>query len=304
MMRILIVLCFAILFAAILYPLFRQEAPPEPGAPPDAGDDGQSNVINPNDLREQGEVKSLLVGLTILFVAMSFLLSVTMGAAAVIVIGSMFWLKVRQGQLLGQAVKIGPQQLPEVYDVALTAARRIGQALPDLFVMQNPTINAFAMGAMGRKTIVLHSATVEAMQPEELCYVIGHELTHIKCGHTQWMVLTSLSDTLRLPLVSTIVAYLLRGWSRKAEYTADRGGLLACQDLSVSFSAMAKLLIGKELYQQLNIDTLMAQKNDVDTDIVARLSENLSDHPYVMNRARSLQQFSASDYYKDLCEVR
>lgn len=305
-MRILIILGFALLFAAIVYPLFRQRDSVRPGQLSNSETDDETepaNQVNPNDLREDGEINSLVVGLLILFVAMSALLSVTFGMVALIVVGSIFWLKVRQGQLLGQAVKIGPKQLPEVYKTAQLAARRLGQPLPDIFITQDPTINAYAMGALGRHTIVLHSATVEAMEPDELCYVIGHELTHIKCGHTQWMILTNLSDTLRLPFVSSIVGYILRAWSRKAEYTADRGGLLASQNLPGSFSAMAKLVVGKELYQQLDIDNLMAQKDDVDSNLVAKLSESLSDHPYIMHRALSLQQFAESNYYQNLCDA-
>lgn len=300
MMRVLIILGFALVFAAIVYPLFRQRDDDD-AAVRDLDED-EFNKVNPDDLREQGESSSLLLSLLILFLVLLFLLQATFGTIALLLLGSVFWLKVRQGQLLGQAVKVGAQQLPDVYAAAKTAARRIGQGLPDIFVVQDPVINAYAMGIMGRKSIVLNSATVEAMEPGELSYVIGHELTHIKCGHTQWMVFTSLSDTFHLPFVSAIVGYILRGWSRKAEYTADRGGLLACQDLGSSFSAMAKLVIGKELYQQLDIDRLIAQKDAVDADVVARLSETLSDHPYIVNRARSLQYFSESNYYKNLCD--
>jgi len=292
-MRVLIVLGFAIVFAAIVYTLFRQQDDEEEG----------SNTINPNDLRENSEQKSLLVGLTILVVAMVFLLSMTFGTIALILLASVFWLKVRQGQLLGQAVKVGPKQLPDIYTIAQTASRRLGQPLPDIFIVQDPSINAYAMGVIGRKSLVLNSATVEALTSDELCYVIGHELAHIKCGHTQWMVLTSLSDTMRLPFVSAIVGYILRGWSRKAEYTADRGGLLANQNLASSFSALAKLAIGKELYQQLDIEQLMAQEDAVGADLVAKLSEGLSDHPYIMHRAKSLQIFSQSNYYQNLIDV-
>ena len=43
------------------------------------------------------------------------------------------------------------------------------------------------------------------MDEDELGYVIGHELTHIKCAHTHWMALTNASGAIGLPLVSVLV---------------------------------------------------------------------------------------------------
>ena len=102
-------------------------------------------------------------------------------------------------------MKIGPNQFPDVYRIAERGARRLGMPLPDLFVVQDPTINAFTMGFFGRKSIVLHSATIQSMDEDELGYVIGHELTHIKCAHTHWMALTNASGAIGLPLVSVLV---------------------------------------------------------------------------------------------------
>lgn len=259
--------------------------------------------IYADDLREQGETANLLGGMAITFVVLLFLLRVTFGAIIVIILASIFWLKVRQGQLLGQAVKVSSQQLPGIHALVVKAASRLQTPLPDVFVVQDPTINAYAIGSFGRKSIVLNSATIESMDEDELCYIIGHELTHIKCDHTQWMVFTSVSDTISLPVVSSALGFVFRGWSRKAEYTADRGGLVACQNLRAAFSALCKVAVGKELFEQLNISELMAQKDEVDSDITSKFSETLGDHPYIINRTASLQNFASSSYYKQLCGI-
>lgn len=273
-----------------------------------SGPSGQNQAKNKqtpvyaDDLREQGENTNLLVGIAMTLLVLLFLLRVTFGAILFVVLGSVFWLKVRQGQLMGQAVKVGPQQLPQIHALVEKASKRLQQAAPEVFVVQDPTLNAYAVGAFGRKSIVLNSATVESMDADELCYIIGHELTHIKCNHTQWMVFTTVSDTIRLPFVSSVIGFLFRGWSRKAEYSADRGGLLANQNFEAAISALCKVAVGKELFDQLNLQELMTQKDELDSDYGRRFSETLGDHPYIVNRVFSLQQFSNSNYYRNLCD--
>ncbi len=271
------------------------------------GAKGESDRVVPvaaGDFRVPGETAALLAGIVIMAVILVVLLRVTFGVILALLAVSIFWLKVRQGQLLGQAVQVGPQQLPAVFARAKTASNKLHMPMPDVFVVQNPVLNAFALGFFGRKSIVINSATVEAMDEDELCFVIGHEFTHIKCAHTHWLVLTNLSDTIRLPVVSSLIGFVLRGWSRRAEYTSDRGGLIACQNLRAAISAIAKLAVGKTLFEQLDIEQLMHQKEAVDSDLVAKLSEALGDHPYIVNRVQALHEFSRTEYFKKLSTPR
>ncbi len=268
------------------------------------GESKQAAHLAAGNFRVPGETAALLSGIVVMAVVFVVLFRVTFGVILALLAASIFWLKVRQGQLLGQAVKVGPRQLPAVFERAQTASTKLCEPMPDVFVVQNPVLNAFALGFFGRKSIVLNSATVEAMDEDELCFVIGHELTHIKCAHTHWLVLTNLSDAVRLPVVSSLIGFVLRGWSRRAEYTSDRGGLIACQNLRAAISAIAKLAVGKTLFEQLDIEQLMHQKEAVDSDLVAKLSEVLGDHPYIVNRVQALHEFSGTEYFKKLSTPR
>lgn len=259
-----------------------------------------TNDVRAAHLRVPGEIRALCIGILAIAVMFFVLLRVTFGAVLLLVAVSVVGLKIRQGQLLGQSVRVNRYQLPKVFEAARVAASRVSTPLPDVFVTQNPVINAYALGFFGRTSIVLHSATVEAMDADELCYVIGHELTHIKCGHVYWLVFTNLKDAFQLPIISGLLGFLLRGWSRKAEYTSDRGGLVACRNLRASISALAKLTVGQTLAKQLNLDELSGQKEEADADTIARISEAFSDHPYVANRVFALHGFSETEYYKSL----
>ena len=256
--------------------------------------------VKAGELRVRAEWITLALGLLVLFALFLFVLRITLGAVLLLVGVFAVWVKVRQGQLLGLSVRVTAAQLPEVHRVAQLAADRLGMPIPDLFVTQNPVINAYALGFFGRKSVVLHSATVEAMTPEELCSVIGHEFTHIKCDHTSWLVFTNLKDAVRIPFVSDLAGLILLAWSRNAEYTADRGGLVACRDLPATVSALAKVAVGPDLFQQLDLDAFFAQRDAVGRDDVSRLAESLSTHPYVVNRISALRRFAGSSRYRDL----
>lgn len=257
-------------------------------------------VIEPDDLRVQKEKNALYFGLVAIGILFLIVLGISLGTVLVLVMILGFWVKVRQGQLLGQSVKVTEAQLPEVFVAAREAAQRLCMRMPDVFVVQNPSIGAYALGFLGRKSIILNSATVEAMEPSELRAIIGHEFTHIKCDHTNWIVFTNLNDAIWIPIISDLIGFILLNWSRKVEYTADRGGLLASRDLRASVSALAKVAVGRELFNHLNLDEFFKQRDEIGQDDLARLSETLSTHPYIVNRIHALKAYIKSVDYQRL----
>lgn len=264
------------------------------------GKDRAPNAVGPDDLRVAGEKGALWLGIGILlfFMLLSLLfggwliLPFILTAAAIVV-----W--IRQGQLVGNAVKVSQQQFPEINEVIDTVARRLGMRRSEVFIRFDPTINATAIGFLAKKSVILHSALVEAMQLDELHQVIGHEFSHIKCGHTTLGVLTTAAD-IRVPVISQILSLVFLRWSRKAEYTCDRGGLIACRDPKAALSAMCKVAVGPELFKKMDIEHFLKQQMDLSQNDVARLSESLIDHPYLVRRIQAIEDFYASSQYKEL----
>ena len=259
---------------------------------PSTFDWSPGHPVQANDLRVPGETLALCLGLGLMGFVLLVLLRVTFGLILILVVLAILWLKLRQGQLLGQAVKVSEQQLPDVHAVACQAAEHLSMPMPDVFVVQNPVINAYALGFWGRKSVVLNSATVEAMTANELCSIIGHEFTHIKCRHTHWLVFTTLKDTVRVPIIADMLGFVLLNWSRKAEYTCDRGGLIANMDLDACITALAKVAVGKALFNKMDLNAFFAQRTNLSADDIARLGELLSTHPYIINRFHALRIFA------------
>lgn len=259
-----------------------------------------SKYISPEDFRVNGENAALYGGFFAAAVILFFLLSVSFGLVLIAlgILAIVVWIK--QGQLLGNSAKVSPQQFPNVYAISKQAADRLGMHIPDVFVRQDPVLNAFALGFLVRKSVILNSATVESMTDKELQFIIGHEFSHIKCGHTNLAVLTNAHNQIRLPIFTDILNFLFNVWSRRAEYTCDRGGVLANRDLKSAISAICKVAVGPKLVANINIDDLINQSKDIDSSDVARIAETFGSHPYIVKRISALERFFESNRYARL----
>ena len=192
------------------------------------------------------------------------------------------------------------KQFPEIHSVAIEAARRLCMPCPPVFIQYSPVINAYALGFMSSPTVVLHSALVEALSEDELIQVVGHEFSHIKCGHTFWTVITGGAGSIQVPVLSQLLGFLFLFWSRRAEYTCDRGGLLCSRSLASAYAAMGKLAVGKELYERLQLDEFLQQAAQVNANQFSKFAESFVTHPYLVKRFGQLKEFMGSATYEEL----
>src|SRR2546430_14096629 len=93
------------------------------------------------------------------------------------------------------AVKVTPQQCPDLYAKLQIACTTLGVDMPELFVQQNPIVNAFT-GGVERPIIVLHSSLIERLNDEEVLAVIAHEVGHIHAEHVLYITAAHLLEAL------------------------------------------------------------------------------------------------------------
>lgn len=218
-----------------------------------------------------------------------------------------------KGQLLGDTVRVGPGQFPEVHHLVLECAAVLNMQAPDVFIKHSPTFNAMTLGA-SKPLIILHSALVESFSPHELAYIIGHEMGHIKSEHSLYLSaayilamgarglanrLFGLGALLMGPALQA-----LQAWMRKAELTADRAGLLCVQDLDLARRSLIKLAVGsKALFERMDIDEYLRQADVASQDGYGRMGEMMQTHPHIANRVRELRYFADSPLYASLLGV-
>jgi Zn-dependent protease with chaperone function len=216
-----------------------------------------------------------------------------------------------------KGVAIGPRQYPDIYALAEECAQRLGIGIPQLFVYPDVDGNAFTITTTDVAPIIVLSTTlVEALEPNELLFVIGHECGHI---HNLHGVYQTAFEFISNPLaqgilklvqaagVSFRVLDLAAGavqlglrlffdkWERCAEVTGDRAGLICCGDERVAVQALAKLTTrGGERLRDINIDEYVQQLNAIQPSSL-RLQELVMDHPLVPRRIAALRHFAACE---------
>jgi Zn-dependent protease with chaperone function len=266
------------------------------GGAPKADPNLGHNLSSVEALRSPGESAALLVGLG-LFAGSWLVFDVVTDAIPLLAVslGLIIYVLYQQGAIKGSAVAVSQRSFPEVDKLAQIAAGRLGIGKPDLFIKHSRELNAYAIGFLGSSCVVLHSQTVHALTnaPKELQFIIGHEFTHIKCSHVVWQTIAARNPILgRIPVLNYLLPLFFSWWSRQAEYTADRGGLIACKDLAASQKALARLVIGPELFDRLNIEEFINQARN--GDISTKASEFLSSHPLLAKRLLALAEFARS----------
>jgi Zn-dependent protease with chaperone function len=212
------------------------------------------------------------------------------------------WKTMAKNDLLGRAVRVTDHQFPELYALLQRASETLRIPVPALYVApQISELNAHTFGTDMDAYIVLNAALVDHLTPEELLCVIGHECGHIQNNHAVYLTALYYLTTAASRFVRWIVqpaTLALKGWSRRAEVTCDRAGLLCTRSLDVSLAALVKLALGsKRLYEKIDLNEYLKQLDEARTG-PGKLGEYLQSHPYLPKRVQALKEFEQSIYYQ------
>jgi hypothetical protein len=157
---------------------------------------------------------------------------------------------------------------------------------------------------------VITTGMINLYDPEELRWVVGHELGHVLSGHAVYrtMLLILLGWATRaafLPIAIALTAIIwgLEEWFRKSELSCDRAGLLAGQDLDAGRRALMKLAGGAQL-SELNPDAFREQAREYDAvpdlrdSILKILQLRGNTHPFAVVRFAELDYWATHGDYE------
>jgi Zn-dependent protease with chaperone function len=214
--------------------------------------------------------------------------------------------------LMANTVRISDAQLPEVWASHRAALARLDiDGVPDLYMGQNPFINASAIGSK-KPMIIINSQTVSLLDEMELRTVLGHEAGHVLSDHMLYSTALAIllwigtAPLMRLPFFAGIpllaIQLALLEWYRAAELTCDRAATLVnrspmttCQTLMV--------MAGGTASRRLSLDAFIAQAAEYDDvepgwDKFTRFRiEVLQTHPFAVKRVSELMKWVRSGEY-------
>ena len=210
-------------------------------------------------------------------------------------------------------LRVTPKMFGRLHRSLTWAAKILDVPEPELYVTVDPVPNAWTYGHT-RPFITLTSGLIDMMSDEELFFVIGHELGHIKAGHVLYGTMArNIAAIVELLGEATLgigallgrgLAFALYEWYRCAELTSDRAALLCVQDLEPARSTFMKLAGGTtRLAGEMDRDEFLRQireYEEVDRSTLDKAYKVLltvqRTHPFAMQRAKELETWFESGY--------
>ena len=145
---------------------------------------------------------------------------------------------------LANHVRLGENQMPEIYNLLPPICETLGTDVPDLYYVDSKEMNAYTAG-ISKPVIILYSGLVKKLPPKLISIVLAHECGHIACKHVLYNSLARnlLRKSREAALdkawknenwkVFEIDQYItpalikaFRFWSRCSELSADRAAIL------------------------------------------------------------------------------
>jgi hypothetical protein len=215
----------------------------------------------------------------------------------------------------GEGINITNESLPKMHQQLVDACKILGlKEIPTYSTDWEYAPYHFSNGEKHRR-IVMMSGSADLFTDEEMMFVLGHELGHMACGHKPYHMLL---ETFYMPFVNdaafkawaSIIKLPLMEWYRISDYTADRMGLLCCQDINAAITTMIKKAgLPKKCYNNIDVQSFVQQARDFEanfTDMMDRVVKVLSirsaEFPWLVVRAGKLYDWYHSDEYKQIID--
>jgi Zn-dependent protease with chaperone function len=242
----------------------------------------------------------LLVG-GIIVISSTLTLSLAVFLVLIVVGYSYLTARTQHERVIQHSYKFTARSSPALLALAGTCKARIQPGRVEIYVAPASQLNAYTFGISGPKVIVMYSSLFELMDGDELRFILGHEMGHVSLGHT-W--LNSLVGGMAGIPTSFGASMLLNAcflwWNRACEYSADRAGLLACDNPAKAVSALVKLAVGGQVRSQVDLTQALKLIEARDAAMSRKLEEMLSSHPMIARRVQALQGYAKSSQYKRL----
>jgi Zn-dependent protease with chaperone function len=217
-------------------------------------------------------------------------------------------------------IRVSPRQLPELHALFMGCCERLGVS-PETELYVGHEVNAWTSGSE-QPYVAIGCELLTLLTPEELQFVLGHELGHIVMQHSpfhqvaQWSLGVA-ADSAKFAcapladnLLSSAMRLMLLRWFRLSEFSADRTGLAACQDITAASRALMKLS-GYPLgfLESVNLDgcveqaqELAAMSDDAVNLLLRFAGESSRTHPWTIVRVGELYGWYTDGDYAGLLE--
>lgn len=188
-------------------------------------------------------------------------------------------------QSIASEIRVTPRNFPQLYQPLLEACQILDvTTIPELYLFRGTGhIQTYIIG-VEKPIIGINIEAMEWLNYDELLFIFGYEIARIKSQHMIYHQISIVMPALKMWLSSTTlglggliaggVELALYNWVMMAKFTADRAGLLACQDINIATTALMKLAGLPEEYLTPNvIEDFLSQSREFASSSVDNLDQ-------------------------------
>jgi heat shock protein HtpX len=260
----------------------------------------------------------LLAALTALFMALGYMFGGAGGAGITLVIAAgmnlfTYWNADKIVLRMHNAREVDARSAPDFHGLVADLARRAAMPMPKVYIVEDPSPNAFATGRNPENAAVAATTGLLSMLTrEEIAAVMAHELGHVRNRDTLVMTMVATiagaismianfglffghGDNRPNPLVAILAVVMApfaamivqMAISRTREYGADRAGAEICGNPRALASALEKIA---RPAQQMPSQAVIRNPAAAQLYIVpTSVSEWFSTHPATEKRIAALR---------------
>ena len=220
-------------------------------------------------------------------------------------------------QYTGSHLRVTKESYPKIYEYLEYACQILDvKKVPEFYIEWGYSVNAVTVGSEN-PIVVINSGLIDLCDDEEIMFVIGHELGHVKSNHMLYHMMAQVINIIisMIPfggIAAAPVQLALFYWDRMSEFTADRAGLLCCQDKDAAIRAFMKMAgIPIKQFNDMNYNTFIQQARDfkqLDFDGMNKIIKTISiaddTHPWTVMRAAELLNWIENGSYENLIGIK
>jgi len=260
---------------------------------------------NPDAYRDPSENLILAATFVLVLLVIAITSTATLCGSALfttVMIGLAYFTNQSHHQdLLKHAQPVTPAAMPNMSALVEDCMTRLGTTSVKTYIAPLNQLNAYTFGIADPKVVVVYAPLLKLMDADELRFVVGHELGHVRLGHT-WLnsIIGGMAGIPSPFFAAAILHVAFRWWNRACEFSADRAGLLACGNSQKAISALVRIATGTASRHPMAIEQSVQKLEAEDDDVTNLLGELFASHPMMARRIESLRRWAASPEYQRL----
>ncbi len=251
-----------------------------------------------DNLNVRKEKAYFIIAAVLAVIVWGFITLTIFGPVIALVMAFFTWLAngLLVAHLRSNCIKVDNKQMPVLYKTFGDVCSKFNIPVPELYILQSGgLLNAFAYRHSGRNFVVLYSNLIEdcALDADEMRFLLGHEIGHIKSRHIFKQVF--LMPVLWLPLLGS-------AYHRACEVSCDRYGAFSANNMGGAIRALLILAGGQNISKVVDAEKFSQQSTEYRGFFVS-WHELISAYPTLSRRVADLLAIknghNAPAYYRN-----